>query len=76
MQLTISVIGLPKWKGGGKTVVEDVSTLSELWERQVPEDAGTDLHAFVNGEQVEKDWSEVELQDGDDILFMVPVSGG
>lgn len=37
---------------------------------------GAPLLAFVNDKSASKDWTQVELSDGDEIIFISPVGGG
>ncbi len=77
MQVTASVMGMPELSGEAGNVETDSSTLAELWDHVSDGKHEPPLLAFVNGNPVqEKMWDEVELRDGDEVLFMIRVSGG
>lgn len=79
MRVNVSFMGVP---GAAPRAVEpDGATLSDLLDRVRQEHGDglpepSSLLAFVNGQAAGGDWKAVELQDGDDVLFVVPISGG
>jgi len=76
MQVTASVMGMPELAGGPGEIDTEVPDLASLWD-QISDGADEPgLMAFVNGSPVERDWEEVGLDDGDEVLFMIRVSGG
>lgn len=81
MKLSVSIIGAPEAPPEMK--VEDFggTTLSELRDRLGDElgdrvEEGDGLLAFVNGRAVRDDWESVALGDADEVLFVIPISGG
>jgi len=76
MRVTASVMGMPELSGETGRVETNGSTLAELWDHLSGGKDEPHLLAFVNGNPVQKKWEEVELQDDDEVLFMIRVSGG
>lgn len=80
MRVRVEVLGMSDLPDRRMVGLEE-GTLAELkgWlaseaERELPEE-GT-LLAFINGLAPQQEWDAVELEDGDDVLFIVPASGG
>lgn len=76
MRVTASVMGMPELSGGPGEVELEAPDLASLWDQVSDGAEEPGLMAFVNGSPVEQDWDEVELEDGDEVLFMIRVSGG
>ncbi|MEF8788214.1 MAG: MoaD/ThiS family protein [Planctomycetota bacterium] len=76
MHVTASVMGMPELNGGPGDIEIEAATLDDLWDRVSGGEDERHLLAFVNGNPVEQNWDEVKLEDGDDVLFMIRVSGG
>ena len=76
MQVTASVMGMPELAGGPGEIDTKAPDLASLWDQISDGAEEPGLMAFVNGRPVKQNWEEVELEDGDDVLFMIRVSGG
>lgn len=79
MRVRLTVLGTPDGASGAADVELQGGTLAELRETLAREgrlQETAEPLAFVNGGAVDRDWEEVSLSDGDEVLFVVPVSGG
>ena len=76
MRVTASVMGMPELAGGAGQIETKAPDLASLWDQVSDGAEEPGLMAFVNGSPVERDWGKVELEDGDEVLFMIRVSGG
>jgi len=81
MRVKVRIIGLGGIDQAEQIVEFDGATLADLknYFTQAYPDALSDdsiLLAFVNGKLSAADWTETVLREGDQVLFVVPVSGG
>lgn len=81
MHVTVSIMGMPEHTPGPQELGLENATVADVWSEVTendPEGAASAeaLMAFVNGRAVQEQWDDIELTDGDEVLFMVPISGG
>jgi hypothetical protein len=81
MKVNLTVIGSPAVRADGREVTTEGHTLADV-RRRVEElsegeiEPDSPLLPFVDGEAVGDTPEEVELKGGEDVLFVLPVSGG
>ena len=81
MLVKVSVLGVSRLGVSGNELRLQEETLAEVADRVARQANGAfpdadSLQAFVNGRPVNATWTSVQLQDGDQVMLVVPMGGG